>query len=206
LLLSSGCWPPPRRRKRGLVGEIVDPSGRAVPHATVTLLNETNAFFSSASGQDGRYLFNEVRPGRYSVTVEADGFQKIIRPAVTLAAGERIRLDFTLTIGSIEESLTIRADAPLLRTESADLGQVIDQRIIGDLPLNGRSFISLAGWFQVLHYLPVPLFPGSMEDVRNERISVRWRYGFAAGTRTSYVHAGRGRDPGIQNRNEWRTG
>src|SRR5438093_6924861 len=130
----------------GLVGEIVDPSGKAVPHATVKLLSvETNAFFSSASGQDGRYLFNEVRPGRYSVTVEADGFQKIIRPAVTLAAGERIRLDFTLTIGSIEESLTIRADAPLLRTESADLGQVIDQRIIGDLPLNGRSFISLAG-------------------------------------------------------------
>src|SRR6266566_2762428 len=130
----------------GLVGEIVDPSGKAVPHATVKLLSvETNAFFSSASGQDGRYLFNEVRPGRYSVTVEADGFQKIIRPAVTLAAGERIRLDFTLTIGSIEESLTIGADAPLLRTESADLGQVIDQRMIGDLPLNGRSFISLAG-------------------------------------------------------------
>ena len=145
MLLSSGCWPPPRRRKRGLVGEIVDPSGRAVPHATVTLLNETNAFFSSASGQDGRYLFNEVRPGRYSVTVEADGFQKIIQPAVTLAAGERIRLDFSLTIGSIEESLTIRADAPLLRTESADLGHVIDQRRIVDLPLNGRSFISLAG-------------------------------------------------------------
>ena len=115
----------------GLVGEIVDPSGKAVPHATVKLLSvETNAFFSSASGQDGRYLFNEVRPGRYSVTVEADGFQKIIRPAVTLAAGERIRLDFTLRIGSIEESLTIRADAPLLHTESAGLGQVIDQRII----------------------------------------------------------------------------
>src|SRR5205809_5380005 len=130
----------------GLVGEIVDPSGKAVRHATLRLLSvETNAFFSSASGQDGRYLFNEVRPGRYSVTVEADGFQKIIQPAVTLAAGERIRLDFSLTIGSIEESLTIRADAPLLRTESADLGHVIDQRRIVDLPLNGRSFISLAG-------------------------------------------------------------
>ena len=69
----------------GLVGEIVDPSGKAVPHATVKLLSvETNAFFSSASGQDGRYLFNEVRPGRYSVTVEADGFQNPQRLRINL--------------------------------------------------------------------------------------------------------------------------
>src|SRR5713226_343246 len=143
-----------------LTGEVLDPAGNAVAQASIILVDlERNTMSRAVSGTDGRYLFSDVRPGRYSVIVEAAGFQKINRSGVTLTTGERIRLDFKLTIGSVEESLTITSDAPLLRTESADLGQVIDNGRILELPLNGRSFISLAGLAPGVALPPGSAFP-----------------------------------------------
>jgi Carboxypeptidase regulatory-like domain/TonB dependent receptor len=143
-----------------LTGEVLDPSSKAVVQASISLVDlERNATSRVVSGPDGRYLFDAVRPGHYSVIVEASGFQKIIRSGITLTTGERIGLDFKLTIGSVEESLTITSDAPLLRTESADLGQVVDNGRILELPLNGRSFISMAGLAPGVALPPGSAFP-----------------------------------------------
>src|SRR2546426_11140468 len=91
-----------------LTGEILDPSGRPIPQASILLTDlETNAVFRTMSGADGRYLFSEVRPGKYSIAVEAAGFQRLVRSNVTLAAGEKIRLQFRLPLGSGGESVTI---------------------------------------------------------------------------------------------------
>ena len=128
-----------------LVGQVLDPSGHVVPRASVVLTDlATNVTVQTLTGPDGLYVFLEPKPGRYSIAVEAAGFQRVVRPEVTLATGEKIRIDFVLTIGAVQESVTITSDAPLLRSESAELGQVIDSRRISELPLNGRSFISLA--------------------------------------------------------------
>src|SRR2546428_57235 len=128
-----------------LVGQVLDPSGHVVPRASVVLTDlATNVTVQTLTGPDGLYVFLEPKPGRYSIAVEAAGFQRVVRPEVTLATGEKIRLDFVLTIGAVQESVTITSDAPLLRSESAELGPVIDRRRISELPLNGRSFISLA--------------------------------------------------------------
>ena len=77
------------------------------------------------------------------VSVRAAGFRRQVREGVRLTTGERIRLEIALTVGEVAEEIRISADASLLRTESASLGQVIPNRRIVDLPLNGRNFFSL---------------------------------------------------------------
>src|SRR5437667_6751054 len=146
-----------------LTGEVLDPSGVPIAQASVTLMEvDTNATFHSTSAIDGRYRFTGVRPGRYNLTVEASGFQRVTRQGVMLLTGEKVRLDFVLSIGSVQENLSITADAPLLRTESGDIGQVIDNKKIVELPLNGRSFISLAALAPVVALPPGSAFPASM--------------------------------------------
>src|SRR5436190_11224233 len=143
-----------------LTGEVLDPSGVPIAQASVTLVEvDTNATFHSTSAIDGRYRFTGVRPGRYNLTVEASGFQRVTRQGVMLLTGEKVRLDFVLPIGSVLENLRITADAPLLRTESADIGQVIDNKKIVELPLNGRSFISLAAVAPGVALPPGSAFP-----------------------------------------------
>ncbi len=143
-----------------LTGTILDPEGKAIPQASLVLADsETNAALRAASDAAGRYLFAVPRPGRFTLTVEAAGFKRAVRHPVTLTAGERIRLDLTLDIGPLEESIRITSDVPLLRTESSDLGQLVENRKIVDLPLNGRSFVSLAGLVPGVALPPGSLFP-----------------------------------------------
>src|SRR5262249_43069826 len=128
-----------------LTGTIVDKSGTAVPGATVTVVaTGTNASRTVVSAQDGLYSVPQLRPGVYSVRVELSGFRTLNRTGVRIATGETIRLNLELEVGAVAETLTVTADAPLLRGNTTGLGQVIDNQRIVDLPLNGRSFISLA--------------------------------------------------------------
>jgi hypothetical protein len=77
--------------------------------------------------------------------LEASGFKRFAREGILLATGERLRVDVVLAVGSPSETVTVTFDAPLLRTETASLGQVVDNRRIVDLPLSGRNFIPLVG-------------------------------------------------------------
>src|SRR5207344_851741 len=92
----------------------------------------------------GTYNAFPVKPGLYRVAVEAPGFQGVVREGVRMATGERVPLDFKLDVGARPESVTVVGDVPLLRDASANLGQVIDEDKIVELPLNGRSFVTLA--------------------------------------------------------------
>ena len=128
-----------------LSGEVLDPTGAVIPGATISLAEpQTNSVFRMVSGPTGSYLFFPLKPGIYRATVEASGFQRVVHQTITVATGEHIRLDFRLQVGETQESLIVTADAPLLRTDSANLGQVVDASKILELPLNGRSFVTLA--------------------------------------------------------------
>ncbi len=127
-----------------ITGEIKDRAGALVPQAKVIATEvRTNQVFTSVTGAGGAYTLTNLRPGLYSLAVEVSGFKRYVREGLQLTTGERIRLDVELTAGSIDENITVEADAPLLRTESGSLGQVIPNRRITDLPLNGRNFFSL---------------------------------------------------------------
>src|SRR5262245_36887163 len=127
-----------------LTGDVRDGWGAGVANATVTVTQtETGDFTKTTSGKDGGYTVTNLRPGLYKITVEAQSFRRFVQEGVRLTTGERIRLDVALTIGGVNEEVKITADASLLRTEAGSLGQVIPNRRIVDLPLNGRNFFTL---------------------------------------------------------------
>ena len=89
-------------------------------------------------------MITPLKIGAYSVTVEAHGFKKEIRPGVTLQVQDRVRVDFALQVGSVSEAIEVQADAAVVQTDSSALGDVIGSRQITDLPLNGRDYTQLA--------------------------------------------------------------
>jgi len=129
-----------------LAGSVTDQSGAAVPSAKVTLTNaETNIVVREMStGADGSYVITLVPPGLYMVSVEAPGFRKLAQSGVTLQTNQRVRLDLSLQVGQVTETVEVTASAPLLESQSSSLGRVIDRQFLNELGLNGRNFVSLA--------------------------------------------------------------
>ena len=127
-------------------GELLDPSSSAIPDVQIKLTEvRTNQEYSAKANESGFYTFVNLMPGSYSLTVEAPGFKKLVQEGIQLATGEMLRVDAKLTIGSPGETVTVTSDAPLLRSESGSLGQVVSNRSIVELPLNGRNFLGLVG-------------------------------------------------------------
>jgi Carboxypeptidase regulatory-like domain/TonB dependent receptor-like, beta-barrel len=128
-----------------LTGIVSDSAGALLAAAKVTATDtETRVSTETQTGAGGVYVFTNLRPSVYEVSAEANGFQRLVRTGVTLVTGERTRVDLTLVVGSVKESVTVSGDAPLLQTESGSITQSIDNEKIVELPLNGRNFIQLA--------------------------------------------------------------
>ena len=126
-----------------VVGTVTDSSGAPMPGITVTIKNmSTNATFTPQTATDGNYGSPPLQPGRYSVSVEAQGFTKVIQD-INLDIDQHARLDFALKPGQVTESVTVEANAAMLDTQSAELGNVRTSQAVNDLPLNGRDFMVL---------------------------------------------------------------
>ncbi len=125
-------------------GTVMDSTGAVVPNATVVLLNEATGITEKQQTTDaGLYSFPSLPVGTYTVRVEAAGFRTFVRPGVILQVNTPAVVDATLEVGSPTESVVVSAAAELLQTSSATLGNVVEQRAIADLPLNGRNPLTL---------------------------------------------------------------
>ena len=128
-----------------ITGIIKDAAGAAIPGATVTVTAvATNRPVIVRSTSDGVYAAPSLPPGEYRIDVDLLGFKPVRRGGIRLATGEKARIDFDLTVGSVREQLTVVADAPIVRAETASLGTVVEHEQVVQLPLNGRLFIMLA--------------------------------------------------------------
>lgn len=128
-----------------ILGTVSDASGAAVNGATVTLTNEgTNASLSTITGSDGAYKFTPVKIGSYKLTATLQGFQTVTQRNVGVNVGQDVVVDFALKPGSVNETVEVASTLPVLETQDASVGQVIDSRNVNDLPLNGRNFTFLA--------------------------------------------------------------
>lgn len=129
-----------------LTGVIKDEKGAVVPGAAVKLTNlGTNAERSATSTDEGVYEISQLVPGTYRLEVQATGFSKVVVENVVVNVLQRTTISPELKVGAIGETVTISADsAPLIETTKTDVGGVIDQRRLENLPVNGRSFASLA--------------------------------------------------------------
>jgi hypothetical protein len=142
-----------------LTGNVVDQAGATLPGVVVAVTAEaTNLTRTVVTGQSGDF-FVSLGPGAYWVRAELNGFRPLVRQGVRIATGETVRLDLQLELSGLAEALTVTADAPLLRSETASLGQVVDNRKVVDLPLNGRSFITLAALAPSVAMPPQPAAP-----------------------------------------------
>ncbi len=128
-----------------VLGTVRDSSGAVVPGATVTLKNAaTGISAASVSDENGNYQFLNVRIGSYSVRAELQGFSVAEAEDFSVTVNARQRVDLTLKIGSVGETVVVTGAAKLLETESSDRGQVIRKEQIVNLPLNGRAYADLA--------------------------------------------------------------
>jgi hypothetical protein len=127
-------------------GVITDPSGASVPGARVTAINlGTGVALHSEANAQGHYVIPYLLPGQYKVRVEREGFKSIERSPIELRIADRSEVNVQLEVGAISDKVVVTAAAPLLETSSASGGQVIDNRKITDLPLNGRNPLQLMG-------------------------------------------------------------
>ena len=123
---------------------MTDAQAAAVPGATVTATNTaTGVVRPTVSNVDGVYALPGLSPGVYAIDVMLSGFRTVRREEVRVETGLTIRLDFSLMIGNVSETVTVAAETPALRA-TASLGQVVSEEKVVALPLNGRSFITLA--------------------------------------------------------------
>src|ERR1051326_4227622 len=128
-----------------LTGTITDAGGAVVPNASIKIINEaTNIEATTVANGEGRYLFPNLRPGSYRVIASAPGFKQSVSPGVVLQVNQAARLDMELTVGAVTEQVNVTSEAPILETESASRGAVIDQTKMVELPLNGRDYNQLA--------------------------------------------------------------
>jgi hypothetical protein len=143
-----------------LAGLVVDQDGAPVPGATVTATAVgTNLFRTQITDHNGGYVVTGLVPGVYQLRVDVNRFRPLTREGIRLATGETVRVDAQLQVGAVNETVTVRADAPLLRSDTSALGHVIDNRRVVDLPLNGRSFLSLVTLAPGVAVPPSPAAP-----------------------------------------------
>jgi hypothetical protein len=127
-----------------ITGRVTDPTGSAIVGAKVTATDtQRGTQFPTVTNGDGVYNIPRVPTGTYNVRVENEGFQAAQQSNITLVLNQVARLDFQLQVGNVSQSVEVTSAAPLLQTESTQLGQVIDSRTNTELPLATRNYVQL---------------------------------------------------------------
>lgn len=126
-------------------GTVFDATGTVVPNANITVRNQaTGEEHATRTDDAGIYLVPSLPVGIYRVEVKSAGMQTTVATGVELQVGSALRQDFTLKVASTSETVEVSGSAPLIDSSTASLGSVVDQRVVQEIPLNGRHFIDLA--------------------------------------------------------------
>jgi hypothetical protein len=126
-------------------GVVTDPEDAGLPGAEVSLKNtETGYSYAAVTRPDGQFLFSGIEPGQYELTVKLAGFNGHVRKGLTLNVGARISLTIKLTPATVEQEVTVVADAPLVEVTKSEISSVVGRKEIDDLPVVSRSFTQLA--------------------------------------------------------------
>jgi len=127
-----------------LLGRVADPSGAVIAGAKVTLTNDaTGVSRETQTNESGDYVFVEVQPAVYSLKLEQSGFNSTVRKGVTLEINQVITLNMTMQVGQTKEIVEVTSEAPLVETTSTQMGAVVNERAVSQLPLNSRDTYQL---------------------------------------------------------------
>ena len=127
-----------------IVGTLTDQSGGVIPGANVKLVNDETQFTrTTTTNAEGQYVAYSVPTGTYTITVEQAGFQKLVRSGVRLTAADTVTIDLQLTLGSVEQTVQVTAETPLLQSQTAAVSSLVTNQQMVEMPLNGRTFTAL---------------------------------------------------------------
>jgi hypothetical protein len=128
-----------------LVGTVTDSTGKVIAGAKITAVNEgTKDTYNTTTNEDGNYRIDFVRVGIYTVTAEHAGFARVQNTGSEVTINQIVRNDFRLKVGSVQESVTVEAAAPVIKTDDATISATVSTKQISDLPMNGRNALMLA--------------------------------------------------------------
>src|ERR1700722_1597942 len=144
LFLVSAAGTPAQTSSAQLSGAVVDSTGARLPDVRVVILNSNTRVSRETTTNDaGEYTFASLLPGGYDVSASKNGFTTAREVGITLNVGDVRSVDVTLAVGQASQTVTITADAQLVNTNNSEVAQVIDEKQVLDIPLNGRSFEQL---------------------------------------------------------------
>src|SRR5271157_2284204 len=129
----------------GITGRVTDPTDSAVVGASVRAKDlDRGTDWPTSTNEDGIYAFPRIPNGRYSLTVEAKGFKTYVNPGLALEVNQRARIDVTLQVGAMTESIEVTDKAALLQTDTTQVGATVDSSQIDHTPLISRNPVALA--------------------------------------------------------------
>lgn len=127
-----------------VTGRVIDPSNALIVNANVVLTNvNTHVNYETVTNDDGIYRLTGLLPGTYLANVSKDGFKSLTKSDIELHVQDEVALNFSLQVGSVSESVTVESGEPLIQTQQASLGQVVEGRTVEEMPLNGRNVLNL---------------------------------------------------------------
>ncbi|MGC1300159.1 MAG: TonB-dependent receptor [Alloacidobacterium sp.] len=140
-LLSFCCFSATAQVSANLSGRVSDPTGAAVPAASVTANDlDTGASRTALTNQAGEYELFELPVGRYEVRAKKDGFAEKVRTGIVLVVGQDATADLTLQVGEVKQQVTVVENVPVVNASTQDISGLVGQQQVKELPLNGRSF------------------------------------------------------------------
>jgi hypothetical protein len=144
ILVSSWVATGRAQTEGGITGTVTDSSGAAVPGASVTVTNTaTRGTRETTTNAQGLYTFPSLPPGNYVVKVELQGFKTAEIASFKVDVQQTVRRDVALQIGAVAETVSVQASSTLLNTENTTIGTVIENKVVTELPLNGRQYLNL---------------------------------------------------------------
>ena len=135
---------PAQSTNASITGYVTDVSKAVIIDAKVSAINTgTNFHYESKTNSEGTYNIVNLPPGTYRIEVERSGFRTVVKPDVMLHVQDSAAINFEMAVGSTSEVVTVTGGAPIVNTQDASVGTVIDRQFVANMPLNGRSFQSL---------------------------------------------------------------
>src|SRR6266498_2919602 len=159
-----------------ITGRVTDSSGGVIQGVAIKVTHiDTGIQRDAGSNEDGYFTVPLLQPGNYRITAEMAGFKTVSRTGIQLNVDQVARIDLVLEVGEVTERIEVSATAPLLDSETSAVGQVIDNKRVVELPLNGRNFIQLAT------LSPGAITRGSSQFTSEPEVNINGNRGGAAG-------------------------
>jgi hypothetical protein len=149
-----------------IIGTVTDQTKGVLPGATVTATNlETGIQTTAVSGQNGEYRLQQLQPGRYRVQAELAGFSTVTVAQVELLVGQNAAIPFSMSVATLNESVTVTGEAPFVDTSSSQVAGNVDRRQMESLPLQGRNWIELSNMVKGMTANNITNTPGVADDM-----------------------------------------